>query len=86
MKLVIQTNLFSINSNKLKLNKYKIEYIVYSPKHHVKKARDVHIKVGSGYLNPLCLKDLRLIFGNTLEMEKQVINMCKSSFYHIRNI
>ena len=40
-----------MNSKMLKLNKNKTEFIVFSPKGHLKKIENLHIKVGSGYIN-----------------------------------
>ena len=45
------------------------------------------IKVGSSYINySMPLRNLGLILDNGLGMEKQVIAICKSGYYQIRNI
>ena len=40
-----------MNSNMLKLNKDKIEFIVFSSKQHIKKTENLYIKVGSRCIN-----------------------------------
>jgi len=76
-----------MNSNMLKLNKDKTEFIVFSFKQLVKKTENLHIKVGSSYINySMSVKNIGLILDNTLGIEKQVNYICKSSYYQIRNI
>ena len=76
-----------MNSNMLKLNKDKTEFIVFSSKQHVKKTENLCIKVGSSYINSsMSVRNLGLILDNTLGMEKQVNSICKSCYYQIRNI
>jgi len=74
-------------SNTLKLNKDKTEFIVFSPKQHVKKTENPRIKVGFSYINySMSVNNLGLILNNTLGMENQVNSICKSCYYQIRNI
>ena len=40
-----------MNSNMLKLNKDKTKFVVLSSKQHVKKNKNLRIKVGSSYIN-----------------------------------
>ena len=61
------------NSNMLKLNKDKTEFIIFSSKQHAKKTENLPIKIGSSYINSsMSIRNLRLILDNTLGMEKQV--------------
>ena len=76
-----------MNSNMLKLNKDKTEFIVFSSKQHVKKTENLRIKVGSSYINySMSVRNLTLILDNTLGTEKQVNSACKSCYYQIRNM
>jgi len=76
-----------MNSNVLKLNNNKTEYIVFSSKQHVKKTENLHIKIGSSYINlSMSIRNLGNILDNTLGIEKQVNSISKSCYYQIRNI
>ena len=76
-----------MNSNMLKLNKDKTKFIVFSSKQHVKKTENLHIKVGSSYINySMSVRNLGLILDNILGMEKQVNSICKSCYYQIQKI
>jgi len=71
----------------LKLKKDKTKFIVFSSKQHLKKTENLHIKVGSIYINSsMSVRNVGLILDNTLYMEKQVNSICKFSYYQIRNI
>jgi len=76
-----------MNSNMLKLNKDKTEFIVFSSKQHVKKTENLPINLGSSYINSsMSVRNLGLILDNILGMEKQVNSICKFCYYQIRNI
>jgi len=76
-----------MNSNMLKFNKDKTEFIVFSSKQHVKKTENLYIKVGSSYIDSsMSVKNLGLILDNTLGKKKQVNSICKTCYYKIRNI
>jgi len=71
----------------LNLNKDKTEFIVFSSKQHVKIIENLHIKVGSSYINSsMSVRNLGLMLYNTLGMEKQMNSICNSCYYPIRNI
>jgi len=56
-----------MNSNMLKLNKDRTEFIVFSSKQHVKKTENLRIKVGFSNINSsMSVKHLRLMLDNTL--------------------
>jgi len=60
-----------MNSNMLKSNKDKTEFIVFSYKQHVKKTENLRIKVGSSNINySMSVRYLELILDITLGMEK----------------
>jgi len=70
----------------LKLND-KTEFIAFSSKQHMKKTENLHIKVGSSYINSsISVRNLGIILDNMLGMEKQVNSIYKSYYYQIRNI
>ena len=76
-----------MDSNMLKLNKDKVQFIVFSSKQHVKKNENLHIKVGSSYIYPsMSERHLGLTLANMLELEKQVNSLCKSCYYQIINV
>jgi len=59
-----------INSNKLKLNQDKTEFIVFSSKQYVKKIENPHITVGSSFINySITVRNLGMILDNTLGTE-----------------
>ena len=63
-----------MNSNMLKMNKDKTEFIVFSSKQHVKKTDNLRIKVGSNYINSsMSVTNLLLILANTLGMKRRAI-------------
>jgi len=71
-----------MNSNMLKLNKDKTEFIVFLSKQHVKKTENLCIKEGSSYINSsVSVRNLGLILANTLGMERQVNSYYKSCYY-----
>ena len=54
-----------MNSNMLKFNKDKTEFIVFSSKQHVKKTENLRIKVGSSYINySMYVRNLGLLLDN----------------------
>ena len=76
-----------MNSNMLKLNKDKTEFIVFTSKQHVKETENLRARVGSRYIYySMSVRNLGLILDNTLVMAKQVNNICMFYYYQIRNI
>ena len=66
--------------NKLKLNGNKTELLVLT-------ARNCPILVCDEVIRPSSLvKNLGILFDSSLDMEQYVTNVCKSGFYHLRNI
>ena len=56
-----------MNSNMLKLNKDKIELIVFSSRQRVKKSDKLRIMVGPSFINiSMCVRNLGFILDNTL--------------------
>jgi len=58
-----------MKSNIRKMNKNKTEFIVLSPKQHVKITENLRIEVGSSYIHSsMSLRNLGLMLDNTLGM------------------
>ena len=67
-----------MNSNMLKLNKDKTDFIVFSPKQHLNTNEHLSIKVRSSYINSsMYVRNLGINFDNNMAMEKQVNYKCK---------
>ena len=72
--------------NKLKLNTDKTELAVFCSKFRAKPDL-FSIKVGNQIIHPKkSLKNIGAIFDETVSMLPQVNSICKSAFFHIRNI
>ena len=72
--------------NKLKLNTDKTELAVFYSKFRAKPDL-FSIKVGNQIIRPKkSLKNIGAIFGETVSMLPQVNSICKSAFFHLRNI
>ena len=76
-----------MNRNMLKLNKKKNELIVFSSKHRISRVNDLSLAIGGRLLHAVqSVRNIIVIMDSGLTMEKQVNAICKSCFYHIRNI
>ena len=72
-----------MDDHNVNLNKDNPEFIVFLPKQHVKKIKNLRIEKGSSYTNSsMSVRNLGLILDNTLGMEKQVNYICKSCYYY----
>ena len=72
--------------NKLKLNTDKTELAVFYSKFRAKPGL-FSIKVGNQIIHPKkSLKNIGAIFDETVSMLPQVNSICKSAFFHLRNI
>ena len=72
--------------NKLKLNKDKTELLFLYSKHSPQNLLpDLHF--GNEMISPSkSARNIGVIFDSTMSMEPQVNSICKSAFYHLRNI
>ena len=78
-------DLWMIN-NKLKLNNDKSELLVLRARHRPEPSIDT-IMVSTEPISPSqSARNIGVIFDNILSMEEQVTNICRSAFYHLRNI
>ena len=76
-----------MNSVKLKLNDEKTEVILISSPHFSKQISSLNFKAGNTAVTPaLSVRNLGVIFDNTLSMKKHVDTVCKSVSFHLRNI
>ena len=72
--------------NKLKLNKDKTEFLLLSSKHNPQCSLPV-LHFGNDLIQPSSqARNIGVIFDSTISMIPHVKNICKTSFYHLRNI
>ncbi|KXJ07191.1 putative RNA-directed DNA polymerase from transposon BS [Exaiptasia diaphana] len=72
--------------NKLKLNKDKTEFLIFSSKHSLLSSSPV-ISFGSEIIHPSsCVRNIGVLFDSSLSLANHIKMTCKSSFYHLRNI
>jgi len=73
-------------SNNLKLNNDKTELLVLHSKYRSQPSLDV-VSVGNTQVSPSDeVRNLDAIFDSTMDYERHISEICKSAFYHIRNI
>ena len=73
-------------SNNLKLNNDKTELLVLHSKYRPQPSLDV-VSVGNVQVSPSAeARNLGAIFDSTMDYESHISEICKSAFYHIRNI
>ena len=74
-------------SNKLKLNDDKTEVIFLGTKVRLEQIDSIEIMVGDSMITPAeKVKNLGVIFDKNLSMDHQVKAMCKSGFFHIKDL
>lgn len=74
-------------ANMLKLNQDKTEFIVFSPKHHVKDLPSYHLNFSGTIIKESPnVKNLGVWFDKTLSMQKQISSVSRSCYHQIRNI
>ena len=72
--------------NKLKLNKDKTELLYLYSKHNPQQSLPP-LRFGSDIIQPsLSSRNIGVVFDSTMSMLPHVNSVCKSSFYHLRNI
>ena len=73
--------------NKLKLNDDKTEFLVITSKYHQSKPITDSLQIASSNINASAnARNLGIVFDNTLSMENHIKNVCKSTYFQIRNI
>ena len=76
-----------MNTNRLKLNDKKTEFIIFGTSSGLKKAVTTAIRVGQEAI-PACTKvrNIGAMFDSELKMDAQVNTMCKSAWFHLYTI
>ena len=73
-------------ANMLKLNRDKTELLVIGPKHKVNPPiKGIHV-AGEYIEVSNNARNIGVIFDSHVNLEKHVINTCRTTFYHLRNI
>ena len=73
-------------ANMLKLNRDKTELLMVGPKHQVNPPiKGIHV-AGEFIEVSNNARKIGVIFDSHVNLEKHVINTCKTAFYHLRNI
>ena len=73
--------------NKLKINDSKTEFLVLSSSFFKQQFNDLQINVGNTEINPsLSARNLGVIFDSHLNLESHINSVCRSAYFHLRNI
>ena len=73
--------------NKLKINDSKTEFLVLSSSFFKQQFNDLQINVGNTEINPsLSARNLEVIFDSHLNLESHINSVCRSAYFHLRNI
>jgi exonuclease III len=76
-----------MSANMLMLNQEKTEFIIFKPKHQVKKNEKCQLRVGEKTVHVAeSVKSLGVYFDTSLTMERQVNAISRVCYYQIRNI
>jgi hypothetical protein len=75
-----------MNSNFLKLNDTKTEFITFSPSNH-QFPRELHLKLGDNMVSPSeRVRNLGVILDSHLSMEQQISATTRPCYFHLRPI
>ena len=73
--------------NKLKINDSKTEFLVLRSSFFKQQFNDLQINVGNTEINPsLSARNLGVIFDSHLNLESHIKSVCRSAYFHLRNI
>ena len=73
--------------NKFKINDFKTEFLVLTFSFLKQHFNDLNISVGNSRIAlSICARNLGVIFDNHMSLDKQINSICKSAFFHLRNI
>ena len=73
--------------NKLKINDSKTEFLVLTSSFYKQLFNDLQINVGNTQIKPTSsVRNLGVIFDRHLNLESHINNVCRSAFFHLRNI
>ena len=74
-------------SNKLKLNNSTTEVLVIGASHRPHQQFDLSLLVGDEHVVPTSsVRNLGTVFDDNMTLESHVAAICKSAFFHIKNI
>jgi hypothetical protein len=73
--------------NKLKINDSKTEFLIIGGRKQLGKINIERLKVGEKNIVPVkSVRNLGVIFDEHLLMDKQINKICRTAYYHLRNI
>ena len=73
--------------NNLKINNSKTEILVLTSSFLKQHFNDLNINVGNSRIaKSISARNLGVIFVNHMSIDKQINSICKSAFFHLRNI
>ena len=76
-----------LTRNMLKLNDEKTEMILFTSKHGLKSQSNITVTVGEQQqLQSSSVRDLGVIYDQHLNMSQRVHSVCRTGYYHLRNI
>ena len=76
-----------LTRNMLKLNEEKTEVILFTSKHGLKSLSNMTVTVGEQQqLQSSSVRDLGVIYDQHLNMSQHVRSVCRTGYYHLRNI
>ena len=76
-----------LETNKLKLNETKSEFIIFGSKQQLKKMKYDTIKVGDATItSKSCVRNLGAMFDCEPKMRQHVSHVIKTSYFHLRQI
>ena len=76
-----------MSANFLKPNEEKTEFIIFRPRRQPLSPQDYSIQIGGNTLTPVShVRNLGVIQDSCLTMERQVNNISRTCYHHIRNI
>ena len=73
--------------HKLKINDSKTEFMVLTSSFLKQQFNDLQIKVGNSQIEPSpTAGNLGVIFNSHLNLESHINSVCRSAYFHLRNI
>ena len=87
MSAAIKNTKIWMDVNHLKLNEDKTEFIIFGPKIRLSNLNSTTLKIGDLDFSPSSnVKNLGVVLDSNLCLNKQVDDLCKKCFCHLRNI
>jgi hypothetical protein len=74
-------------TNFLKLNDEKTELLILGSPNHLKKMKLPQLRIGGNYIQPSpSVRNIGAIFDASMTMETHVNTICRSAYFHLRNL